>query len=282
MKKFIYATKKLKEMKRFIYITKKLKEMKKFIYITKKLKEMKKFIYAIVLLAGFQFSQAQEVVNLFFVDAQSNLILLNHLTVTVNLPSNVTDTSILDFPLAVQIKNTGTQDLNENDTLYFTTTFNETALEAVLIFFGTIKVDSSIYAQYLYPIRVNDIKSGMYANRICVEITDIFHNGVWTSVSQTPYCAVTTINSATSLTDVNAFKGVNLYPNPVHDNHLKIENLNEVTDIQIYNITGQLIQHIPAVTGNTTIDVSNLSNGLYILKMQSGKNVRTEKIQIIR
>ncbi|MDR0602986.1 MAG: T9SS type A sorting domain-containing protein [Bacteroidales bacterium] len=50
----------------------------------------------------------------------------------------------------------------------------------------------------------------------------------------------------------------------------------------MYNITGQLIQKETAVMGDVNMDVSNLSNGIYILKMQSGKNIRTEKIQIIR
>jgi hypothetical protein len=259
--------------------------MKKFINTTKKLKKMKKLIYVIVLLAGFQFSQAQEVINFFYVDPQSRLVPLNHLI--FDLPPNVTDNSVLDLPLAILIKNTGTQNLDRKDSIYFKTKFNETTpLGATIVLSVTMRVNDSLPFLYQLPIRVKDIKSGEYANRICVEITDISHNGVRTSVSQTPYCAEISINGTgsggTGLTDVDVFKGVNLYPNPVHGNHLKIENLNEVTDIQIYNITGQLIQHIPAVTGNTTVDVSNLSNGLYILKMQNGKNVRTEKIQIIR
>jgi hypothetical protein len=84
------------------------------------------------------------------------------------------------------------------------------------------------------------------------------------------------------IADINSLNTVNIFPNPIRDNNLKIENLNEATDIHIYNITGQLIRTETAVMGNADIDVSNLSNGMYILKMQSGESIRTEKIQVVR
>jgi hypothetical protein len=272
-------------MKKLINTTKKLKEMKKLINATKKLKEMKKLIYVIVLLTGIHLAQAQEIVNSFFVYSPTMLVPLNH--VSLDLPPNVTDNTVLDLPLAIIVKNTGTQDLDRNDSLYFKTKFNEaTPLGSIALLSAMMRINDSIQFTFRFPVRAKDIKSGEYANKICMEITGVFHNGVRTSISQTPHCADITINGAgtggTGLTDANAFKDVILYPNPVRDNNLKIENLNEATDIHLYNLTGQLIQKESAVMGNTMIDVSNLSNGLYILKMQSGKSIRTEKIQIIR
>jgi len=79
----------------------------------------------------------------------------------------------------------------------------------------------------------------------------------------------------------NTMASVKIYPNPVNSN-LKIENMNEVTDINIYNVTGQVVRTIPSATGSIDVDMSNLSNGLYFIKMQNGKNVRTEKIQVVR
>jgi hypothetical protein len=74
---------------------------------------------------------------------------------------------------------------------------------------------------------------------------------------------------------------ISLYPNPVSD-YLKINNIIEATDINIYNVTGQLVKKVSAATGSVDIDVNNLSNGIYIVKMQSGKNTCTEKIQVVR
>ena len=78
----------------------------------------------------------------------------------------------------------------------------------------------------------------------------------------------------------NNIESVNMYPNPVSGN-LKINNLNESTTINVYSITGQLLRSVSA-TGSTEIDMSDLSDGLYFVKMQNGKSVRTEKIQVIK
>jgi len=85
----------------------------------------------------------------------------------------------------------------------------------------------------------------------------------------------------TTSVNENTMKSVKIYPNPIRDN-LKIENLNEATDINIYTVTGQLVRTILSAEGSTEIDMSNLSNGMYFIKMQNGKSIRTEKIQIVR
>jgi hypothetical protein len=46
---------------------------------------------------------------------------------------------------------------------------------------------------YLYPIKVNDIKQGDYANELCIDISAITYSGIFTPVSETPDCSVMTI-----------------------------------------------------------------------------------------
>jgi NADH:ubiquinone oxidoreductase subunit E len=66
-----------------------------------------------------------------------------------------------------------------------------------------------------------------------------------------------------------------IYPNPVENklnfshNHIK-----EVLDIQIYNTIGVLIyeDRIKTVENDVTIDVKNLSPGMYMIKISNGKN----------
>ena len=66
-----------------------------------------------------------------------------------------------------------------------------------------------------------------------------------------------------------------IYPNPVENklnfshNHIK-----EVLDIQIYNTIGVLIyeDRIKTVENDVTIDVKNLSPGMYTIKISNGKN----------
>ena len=88
-------------------------------------------------------------------------------------------------------------------------------------------------------------------------------------------------DDGTTLVAESSMESVKLYPNPVR-NQLKIENLSEATDISIYSITGQMLQSVSSVVGSVEIDVNNLSNGMYFIKMQNGNSVRTEKIQILK
>ena len=79
----------------------------------------------------------------------------------------------------------------------------------------------------------------------------------------------------------NTLESVKVYPNPVR-NMLNIDNLSTEANISIYNMAGQLVISEQAVSGTNSIDLSSLSAGLYIVRMQDGNNVRTEKVQVIK
>jgi hypothetical protein len=258
--------------------------MNEIIYKTKKVKKMKKFIYALIILASLQFVQAQEITGSYFYEAPSTKIPLDGIDLTMPPVATITENTIIGLSIALELKNTGSQLLRINDTVFVQLVFNG-GEPLVLTFFMNLEVNTNeiVLLLYDYPVRVGDMKSGEYANRLCAEVIKVSYSGVQTPVTQTPYCADMTISGITTdIAKANVFKDVKLYPNPVRDNNLKIENVNESTDISLYDIRGQLIQRQAAVRGNTSIDVSKLSNGLYMLKMQNGKNIRTEKIEIIR
>lgn len=63
-----------------------------------------------------------------------------------------------------------------------------------------------------------------------------------------------------------------IYPNPSH-NYLKVSGLTEVTGYTIYNILGkQLASGITA--NNQNINIQNLSNGIYLLKLTNNEALR--------
>ena len=71
-----------------------------------------------------------------------------------------------------------------------------------------------------------------------------------------------------------------VYPNPVR-NTLTIDNVADA-NISIYSITGQLVKTIPAANGSIQVDMSAMAAGLYIVKMENGKQTRIEKIQVVK
>jgi hypothetical protein len=63
----------------------------------------------------------------------------------------------------------------------------------------------------------------------------------------------------------------NPFPNPTTNGFFSIP-LNDIQRIQVYNLYGTLLKVIPVVNGNQSFNISELPNGIYILRMSVGKN----------
>ncbi len=68
-----------------------------------------------------------------------------------------------------------------------------------------------------------------------------------------------------------------IYPNPVED-VLNITTAEQNYTVEIFNLQGQLVRSELNNSGTKTIDYSNLSSGVYLLKLSSGDTVQTFKI----
>ena len=69
-------------------------------------------------------------------------------------------------------------------------------------------------------------------------------------------------------------------PNPA-SNMITVSNA-AGSQISIYNIAGQEVLSINASDANETINVSNLSEGMYIVRVVNGEEVSTSKVSIVR
>jgi len=70
------------------------------------------------------------------------------------------------------------------------------------------------------------------------------------------------------------------YPNPTTDYlTLKVDNYTEKLDYQLFDVRGQLVETKKLEGTETTINVSNLVNAIYILRVtDNGKLLKTFKI----
>ena len=73
---------------------------------------------------------------------------------------------------------------------------------------------------------------------------------------------------------------VKVFPTLASD-EIQVINLNN-SNVAIYSLVGQEMIAQSNLTGNVSIDVSSLANGIYFVKIQNGSAVRTEKIKIFR
>jgi spore germination protein YaaH len=91
---------------------------------------------------------------------------------------------------------------------------------------------------------------------------------------------ISTKFAATASVESNLKERISFYPNPVK-NEIKISNLEniELANIGVYNILGKLIKDVDVK--KETIDISNLSSGIYLFKV-TDKSGKSETFKIIK
>jgi len=68
-----------------------------------------------------------------------------------------------------------------------------------------------------------------------------------------------------------------VYPNPV-SNNLNIECEENINKLELYDTFGRIVISQESVQNNTSIDVSSLANGIYILKLRTAEGVGEYKV----
>jgi hypothetical protein len=82
-----------------------------------------------------------------------------------------------------------------------------------------------------------------------------------------------------SLFEIDNLLNIKLFPNPVNDK-LNIEFSSLLGEIKgtVYSLTGQKIQVFIQNSVDKTIEISDLSEGIYFLKLETEKGISTHKI----
>jgi hypothetical protein len=75
-----------------------------------------------------------------------------------------------------------------------------------------------------------------------------------------------------SINDLPGFENVNMYPNPATQT-ITIENIASGVSIAVYNATGQCVLRTVTSSSKAVMDVSSLSDGIYMLRL-TGKDGR--------
>ena len=87
----------------------------------------------------------------------------------------------------------------------------------------------------------------------------------------TPNCLVSSVEDPLVQT-------IRLYPNPTRES-LTVESTQlPVTDIQLFSINGQLLQQTPSTGTHTRLDMSQLTAGIYWVRVHTDAGIKQEKI----
>jgi endonuclease I/chitodextrinase len=72
-------------------------------------------------------------------------------------------------------------------------------------------------------------------------------------------------------------EGFTVFPNPTNGNTIYIKTT-ESSTLNIYNILGQIVKSATITRGKNSIDISNLSKGVFIVRMHSGRTTFSKKL----
>lgn len=85
-------------------------------------------------------------------------------------------------------------------------------------------------------------------------------------------------NTAVSVDDVDVNTTVAVYPNPVVNTlNISLTENTEVLNASIFNVAGQQVYNTNISGNNTSIDVSNLTNGMYYIQLKGEHTNATQK-----
>ena len=102
-----------------------------------------------------------------------------------------------------------------------------------------------------------------------IEIDEIRVANTWAAV--TP--------QAVASTNSNSISGLTMYPNPLKGNTLFITSTaNAEMNVKIYNVLGKEV--LSTKVNNTSVDVSNLASGVYMVKITEEGKTATRKLVI--
>ncbi len=85
------------------------------------------------------------------------------------------------------------------------------------------------------------------------------------------------LETLSTITLNNPVSSVSIYPNPVTSN-LLIDNLQLNAEIHIVNLSGQILKNIKANSISENIDLTELQNGIYFVKITQNNAFTTHKI----
>jgi hypothetical protein len=76
---------------------------------------------------------------------------------------------------------------------------------------------------------------------------------------------------------------LNAYPNPAGNTLMIDSEVEAISSVNVYNTAGQLVKAVRDINANTvSLDISNLSSGMYLLKVVRGGNAEPVNFRIIK
>lgn len=256
--------------------------------VTKIYDDMKKFILLFAIVAiGFTNMQAQTISKIYgkrsldqtYINLKTDTLFVPPGTslwnISMNFAFEYTNGTIpLEFgDVIVYDFGVGNESIFQNDSTTYAVENNLAANESLQITCGVLmNVSGNAFVE---------LGDSTYRLTFTAELLRISKYGTMSNTMQI-IDAIVCMKKRPAPSSINesSIEKVRLFPNPVNSN-LNITNLNN-TKVEIFNVVGQRILTYANANGNLNVDMTAYPNGIYFVKIQSGKSVRTEKIKLVK
>jgi hypothetical protein len=101
--------------------------------------------------------------------------------------------------------------------------------------------------------------------------------GEWDSYQNNTVDGIGSHNGSTASVDSSDFETFKMYPNPTNKNTLYFKTTKDI-NINIYNALGQIVKSENISENKNNIDISNLSKGIFIIKINFGSTNISKKL----
>ena len=106
--------------------------------------------------------------------------------------------------------------------------------------------------------------------------TTSYNQNEWESFPANSYDGVGSHTVTLNTKDVT-FKSFKMFPNPTNGNQIYF-NVTEAATIKIFTVLGKLVQTSKVTKSKNNVDISKFTTGIYLLKINSGKQFITKKL----
>ncbi len=73
---------------------------------------------------------------------------------------------------------------------------------------------------------------------------------------------------------------ISMQPNPAHNQVTITWQTAEQYKIEIYSVLGQLVYQQKQLSSNTSIDIQNLPNGIYLVRISNGETQVVKRLKV--
>jgi len=145
-----------------------------------------------------------------------------------------------------------------------------TATEASMVYFDSLYIEPRIYT---------GSQAGDYFLRYAIGDIDYWDRNPAEDISDP--IPITLIDN-TNVDEFLSSENISIYPNPVTSvMNIKFNKYrNELVEMEIFDLTGKIVREAKILNGLTTIDVEDLDNGIYFVKLNNGHTSSAHRIII--